>query len=81
MFLVLADFRYRKVNLCSPAIEQSAMAALKALKSTNSSPTRWAWQRQGLYRWRISMRAVMANKCEGDGDDDGDGDGQCKCDG
>ena len=36
MFLVLSDFWCRKVTLCSPAIDQSAMVSLK---STNSSPT------------------------------------------
>ena len=39
MFLALPDFWYRKVNLCVPVIDQSAIVALKALKSTNSCPT------------------------------------------
>lgn len=35
----LSDLWCRKVYLCSPVIDHSAMAALKALMSTNPSPT------------------------------------------
>lgn len=63
MFLVLSDFWYPKVN-CSPAIDQSAMTALKTLKLTNSSPTPMS-----IAQARV---AAMADILEGgDGGSDG----------
>ena len=80
MFLDLSDFWYRKVNLYSPAIDQSAIVSLKALKPADSSSTP-----TGRAKARAS---TMADKPEGGnggdpggGDGGGGDDGQCKFDG
>ena len=69
-FSFCQTFGTGKVNLRSPAADQSVMAALKALKSTNSSPASMS-----MAEARVVVTADKGGDCGGSDEGDGDGDG------